>query len=571
MLSALDASPSTLGQRYRVVRMLARGGMGVVYEVQHLTTGKTHAAKLIQSAQLEPATLLERFHREARSAARIGSRHVVDITDAGLATELGGTPFIIMERLVGCDLAELLARRGHLSPREVVALIAQVASALEAAHRLPLLHRDLKPANLFLHREPDGEVLVKMLDFGLATSVRDLLGDRSVTATGDIMGTPAYMAPEQAQGLRDGFGPATDLWAMGMIAFELLSGECYFAGQPTGVIIAHLVTAKPIEPPSQLLPGFGEAFDRWFAKSCHVHASARFTSAMDQARALADALGVAMPAPGERLPITLAPEVEGPAPALDTTVAHVADHLLRAPSTLKATSATPPPAEAGRTAMWALAAVAGVATLVAITVVVLYASPATETTPASSQHEVRSKRDAREAPAPRSKLVVPQRREASPDAGTFDLLRTPELVTDTLADLGDDVTLQQVFIYGPTATIEARTPSHPDAFIGYVISEAGVRKQSASAIQRAEAEHFSPALVDLKLIRHVLAEADRRFAERDVIETMFIIIYERIIHRQVVYRVIKKLANQQNAFVNFDVRGKRLGEQIDGRYHLADD
>ncbi|MDP2325958.1 MAG: serine/threonine-protein kinase, partial [Gammaproteobacteria bacterium] len=200
--------PATLpliGGRYRVLRELGRGGMGVVYVVEHVNTGDHLALKLLLAhANASPETVV-RFKREARAPAKIKSEHVVRVTDADVAPELDHAPFLVMELLDGQDLEKLVETCGMLPPDQIVDMLAQVARALDKAHAAGIVHRDLKPENLFLHKREDGSQIVKILDFGISKVMGgEGLGstDQSggATKTGSVFGTPLYMAPEQAKG-----------------------------------------------------------------------------------------------------------------------------------------------------------------------------------------------------------------------------------------------------------------------------------------------------------------------------------------------------------------------------------
>ncbi len=274
---------------------LARGGMGVLYLAEHSGTGKRHAVKVLLGHLSFRPDALERFRREARAAARIDSPHVVQVTDADGAPELGGAPFLVMELLDGVDLAQHLAQRGTLAPAEVVWILGQAAHAIERAHAVGIVHRDLKPNNLFLHRQHDGSTIVKVLDYGIAKTVAGRSDDVAVTASGAVLGTPTYMAPEQARGGQAIIGPATDVWALGIIAYELLAGRGYWPQLTTGEIIAELIGAR-IPPPSTHTTGLPHDFDRWFARSCAPDPAARFGSVREQVAELGRLLGVSQPA-----------------------------------------------------------------------------------------------------------------------------------------------------------------------------------------------------------------------------------------------------------------------------------
>ena len=280
---------TVIAQRYRIERILGRGGMGAVYSVQHVNTGEALALKLLHPSLAENAQAVERFRTEARAPVRIASDHVVRVTDADIAPELGGVPFLVMEQLNGRDLGSELKRRGALPAGEVCLYLRQVARALDKAHGMGIVHRDLKPANLFLTRREDGSPLVKILDFGIAKLADGVSHD--MTQDGTIFGTPWYMSPEQASGKAKQVGPPADLWALGLITFRLLTGQNYWTAEGMAALIGQIVY-EPMEPPTRKAPHLGPRFDEWFAKACNRDPDQRFRSAMEMVTALAHAMGV---------------------------------------------------------------------------------------------------------------------------------------------------------------------------------------------------------------------------------------------------------------------------------------
>lgn len=259
--------------------------MGAVYEVEHARTGDRLALKLLLSRVGSSREALERFKREARASARIKSDNVVRVIDADVAPELGDAPFLVMELLEGSDL-ERLADKGRPAAADVVDWLRQAARAIDKAHRLGIVHRDLKPENLFLAKSEGRAPVVKVLDFGIAKMIEEGTG---ATGSGQILGTPKYMAPEQASsGTR--VTPAADRCALGLIAYRLLAGESYYRGDLMS-ILGDLVHGK-LEAPSARGHALGAAFDAWFMKACHRDPEQRFASAAAQMEALAAALGL---------------------------------------------------------------------------------------------------------------------------------------------------------------------------------------------------------------------------------------------------------------------------------------
>ncbi|PSM31647.1 serine/threonine-protein kinase [Haliangium sp. UPWRP_2] len=311
----LLAPGAILASRYRIVRLLGRGGMGAVYRAQHIHTGERVALKvLLQQHDVDggDAQTLERFRREMRAPARIRSEHVVRVSDADVATEIGGAPFLVMELLDGCDLDKLLRTRGMLPPEEVVWIFHQIAGTLDKAHALGVVHRDLKPGNLFLHKAGSRGLLVKLLDFGIARITQSdgsSPADPKLTSTGALLGTPSYMSPEQVRGQSDQLGPASDIWSLGHVVFQLLTGRCYFQAGTVAELIGQILFA-PMHPASTQARHLPRTFDSWFARSCARDPTERWPSTTSQVRALAAALGLAATAGGEAAPKTLVAAVD---------------------------------------------------------------------------------------------------------------------------------------------------------------------------------------------------------------------------------------------------------------------
>jgi len=288
-VTAVATLPEIIAARYRPIRLIATGGMGSVYEVEHAATAERLALKVLASGANASAEALVRFRHEVRASARIKSENVVRVIDADLAPELGGAPFLVMELLEGADL-ERAATAAQPTPATVVEWLRQVARALDRAHQLGMVHRDLKPENLFLTTRDDGAPLVKILDFGIVKMVEEATG---ATSTGQIVGTPKYMAPEQATANAP-VTPATDRCALGLIAYRLLMGESYYQGGVMA-ILGQLLHGE-LQPPSARGGRLGPAFDAWFLKACHRDPLQRFTSASEQIEALARSLGMDDPA-----------------------------------------------------------------------------------------------------------------------------------------------------------------------------------------------------------------------------------------------------------------------------------
>lgn len=287
--------PALIGRHYRVLREIGRGGMGVVYQVIHSQTGKQFALKVLSLQGATKPETLSRFKREIRMPSHIGSEYVVKVFESDTAEELDGAPFYVMELLHGCDVRRLVEKKIRLSHSDVVWLCRQIADCLDAAHKVGIVHRDLKPDNIFLHQPSGGGLITKILDFGIARINQELLESKdraNLTATQAMLGTPLYMSPEQAMGGegRQLIGPATDVWALGLIVFELLSGRSYWAADSLLQHLGQLMFA-PMVPASQRADNLPSGFDDWFVRACARACKDRFQSVGEQVRALSTLLG----------------------------------------------------------------------------------------------------------------------------------------------------------------------------------------------------------------------------------------------------------------------------------------
>jgi eukaryotic-like serine/threonine-protein kinase len=289
-------APLVVAGRYRVVGEIGRGGMGAVWLVEHVHTGDQLALKVLHRAFGDNPDIVERFRREARAAAKIKSEHVVRVIDADISPELGGVPFMVMEVLDGEDARRRLRTLGTFTKDATVHALWQIARALDRAHAAGIVHRDIKPENIFFHKREDGVEIVKLLDFGVA-KMRDevTLDDAHSTQAGTLLGTPYFMAPEQARNAP--VTAQTDVWAVGMLAYRFLVGANYWPSATTGELMA-LILTEPMTAPSARAPqaSLGAAFDSWFARSCDRDPSRRWASVGEQVAALADVFAIALPA-----------------------------------------------------------------------------------------------------------------------------------------------------------------------------------------------------------------------------------------------------------------------------------
>ena len=272
--------------KYEVERVIGQGGMGTVISAVHVQLRERVAIKLLSPEASGRTESISRFMREARAAARIKSEHVAKVSDVGTLDE--GTPYIVMEYLEGFDLAETIAQRGPLPSDEAIELVLQACEALAEAHSLGIVHRDLKPANLFLTHRADGTPCIKVLDFGISkvTHPGTSQAEAALTHTTTIMGSPLYMSPEQLRATR-GVDLRTDVWAIGVILYELLSGEAPFLGQSLPDISVKIA----VEPPPSLrakLPQLSALLEAIVLKCLEKDRDNRFRTLADFAVALAE-------------------------------------------------------------------------------------------------------------------------------------------------------------------------------------------------------------------------------------------------------------------------------------------
>jgi serine/threonine-protein kinase len=267
--------------KYRLVRELGAGAQARVWEAEHVQLGTPLAVKLLDPSLATRPDYVTRFKREAAAAASLRSPNVVQIFDFGVADD---SPFIAMELLEGEDLAMRLERVRRLPPEEVAAVITQVARALGRAHNRGIVHRDLKPDNIYLCSDEEGESeVVKVLDFGIAKGINQISLAR--TGTGVVLGTPYYMSPEQAEGVR-AIDHRSDLWSLGVIAFEAMVGARPFLATNLGNLLVK-ICAQPPPVPSSVEPQVPVGFDDWFLRACARRPEDRFGSAKEMATTLA--------------------------------------------------------------------------------------------------------------------------------------------------------------------------------------------------------------------------------------------------------------------------------------------
>ena len=271
-----------VGGRYRLIRRIGKGGMGVVYEAEHLGLDKRVAIKFLLDRFTDDPEVIERFHREARTASRIGHENIIDVTDVGHDGD--GRPYIVMELLDGGDLGQVLSQTGPLPTARAVHVIRQVLRGLEAAHGKGIVHRDMKPENVHLVARAGDPDFVKIMDFGISKIIAANDSKVRLTATGAVIGTPIYMAPEQAMAQAE-LDHRVDLYAVGVMLYELLAGRPPFiANNYLGLVTQHLHAAPPSL--AQFRPDLPPALVATVHRALEKDPARRWQSAAEFARAL---------------------------------------------------------------------------------------------------------------------------------------------------------------------------------------------------------------------------------------------------------------------------------------------
>ncbi len=270
--------PTLIAGRYQLESELARGGMGTIWVGLDKKLGRKVAVKIMASELAQMSEALQRFEREATSAAQLRSVHVVEVYDYGTQENV---PFIVMEYLDGENLGDRLKRLGRFGLRDTAMILGQVSRGLRAAHAAGLVHRDLKPSNIFLARNDDLEV-VKLLDFGVVKAV-DRLGNSEMTATGVLLGTPQYMSPEQARGTKS-IDRRSDLWSVAVILFRMLTGVNPFQGETVGDVVLK-ICSDALPKISEHAADLPRDLDGFFARAFARNPDGRYQTADELATA----------------------------------------------------------------------------------------------------------------------------------------------------------------------------------------------------------------------------------------------------------------------------------------------
>ncbi|APR79322.1 serine/threonine protein kinase [Minicystis rosea] len=281
--AGLPGEGDILAGKYRIDRILGQGGMGVVVAAHHTTLRQKVAVKFLLPEAAKRGDATERFLREARAAVSIQSEHVARVTDVGTLDT--GAPYMVMEFLTGSDLSQVLEQRGPLPVEEAVDFVLQACEAIAEAHALGLVHRDLKPANLFLTSRADGSPLVKVLDFGLSKATKPDAMDASLTAAHVLMGSPYYMAPEQIRSFKT-IDARADIWAIGVILFQLLTGACPFQAESLGALFM-AIGSDPVPSMREIRADIPEGLEAAIVKCLEKDVKLRTQTVSALARALA--------------------------------------------------------------------------------------------------------------------------------------------------------------------------------------------------------------------------------------------------------------------------------------------
>ena len=336
------AEGQVIAGKYRVESLIGEGGMGTVLSAHHQLLDVRVAVKLLSPQLMRHGAVVERFMREARAVARLQSEHVVRVMDVG--TIEGGQPYIVMELLVGEDLNHRVEREGALAITYAADCLLQAAEAMAHAHAAGIVHRDLKPANLFASTLPDGREVIKVLDFGIAklsdaATGRDLAKSGALTGEHAI-GSPSYMAPEQVRNSRS-VDHRADIWALGTILYELLTGSAAFDGGGLGEIFANVLQGEP-QALRQLRPDVPAALEAAVARCLARDPAERFASVAELARAVAPFGSGAWAGLVERIDETLARA--GGAPGSSPSLQNSASYRRAAPTPMAAFEPQPQPA-----------------------------------------------------------------------------------------------------------------------------------------------------------------------------------------------------------------------------------
>jgi serine/threonine protein kinase len=301
---------TVLDSRYRLDKMIGKGGMGTVYLATHLFLQTPVAIKILHRHWSGDSSVLERFRREARASAQIRHPNIVSVTDYGVTAD-AGLAYIVMEFLEGIDLRERIKREKQLSYMEALTIVEQTCAAMQAAHNVGIIHRDLKPDNIWLQKGEEGAERVRVLDFGIA-KLRNIADTNTLTQTGMVIGTPYYMSPEQCRG--ENIDNRSDIYSLGVVIYEMLTGRIPFEGaNPVQVVLKH--NSAPPPPLSAFRPDMPPELERVTLRALAKEPDARQQSAHELAREFREALGIL---PSVTIESSIAPPILTPSDWGDT-------------------------------------------------------------------------------------------------------------------------------------------------------------------------------------------------------------------------------------------------------------
>ncbi|MCB9569490.1 MAG: protein kinase [Myxococcales bacterium] len=473
-----DLVGTVLLDRYKVVGHLGDGGMGSVYLVEHTTILKKFAAKVLSPALSTRQDYIDRFLREARAASVISHPNVVEITDFG--TTPGGAPFFVMEFLQGEDLSETIASKGAMPWSRVKPMILQICGALQAAHEQGIVHRDMKPGNCLRVKHGNNPDFIKVLDFGIAKVQSLEAEERSLTQTGTVIGTPEYMSPEQGWG--HAVDHRSDIYAVGVILYELLTGHVPF----TGETMMEVLNRHIYEVPNVDHPHISQEVGALILKAMQKDRAFRFQS-MDEMIAAAEAVG------SGAAPVQVVDEEIkapwGPVTARYTTA--VTQITIPGERSTTAVDEAPPPPEKkkGNGAVIGLV-LAGVAAIGVIALVLGggdEAKPTPETPLVAAPPQEKAETPPQEAETPPPKPV-----EIAPGTATVNLVISTGEVAAEILDARDEA------FYGMTNTPEGVAIRKSDESVMLILRAKGYEDLEFSVVPDLDGKRFNKTLVEKK-------------------------------------------------------------------------
>ncbi len=475
--------------KYRTIRLIGEGGMGAVYEAENIRIHRKVAIKVLHAGVAETAEAVQRFEREAQAAGRIGSEHIVEVLDLGNLAS--GDRYMVMEFMDGDSLSGRIKNKGRLTPSELYPIAHQLLAALDAAHGASIIHRDLKPDNVYLLRSRSGVAdFVKLLDFGIS-KFNQLSGDSgfSMTRTGAVMGTPYYMAPEQAKGAKD-MDHRVDLYAAGVILYESVTGEVPFNADTFNELLFKIVLEEP-RPVQQLVPEIDAGFTAIINKAMARDPAVRFQSAKEFQLALehwANNAGAEL-ASALRAPVGRASAADGtgqfarqtPGPALGTGTPGVWANTAGVATELQ------PPIKKSNAGLFAVLGVVGLMVVgggvVGVRMLGKGAAPAAAASPVPGAAEEKAKTEALLASAKAQQAEADAKAEAERDAEALRKAAAAQAAASATA-----------------ATASAETPAVPAAKPKFVAAHTPAPKPVAKAVSApAPAPAPAPASTGRKI------------------------------------------------------------------------